>query len=82
MSDDRNVKKSDGRRKAERPKLRWLDCIANNLKSMVSRDGGIKEKTESCGLSFLRRQWLNCKERMSMKKKKKKEKKKKKKEKK
>ena len=34
MSDDRAVKKSDGRRKAERPKLRWLDCIANNLKSM------------------------------------------------
>ena len=39
MSDDRSVKKvilgkPDGRRKATRPKLRWLDCIENNLKWM------------------------------------------------
>ena len=39
MSDDRSVKKvfigkPDGRRKAGRPKLRWSDCIENNLESM------------------------------------------------
>jgi hypothetical protein len=39
MSDDRTVKevflgKPDGRRKARRPKLRRLDCIGNDLKSM------------------------------------------------
>jgi hypothetical protein len=39
MSDDRTVKKvfmgkPDGRRKAGRSKLRWLDCTENHLKSM------------------------------------------------
>jgi hypothetical protein len=28
------LRKSAGRRKAERPKLRWLDCIENELKLM------------------------------------------------
>jgi hypothetical protein len=37
ISDDRTVKtvflgKPDGRREARRPKLRWLDCIENDLK--------------------------------------------------
>jgi len=42
MSDDRAVNKvflgkTDGRRKAARPKLRWFDCIDNDLKSMGSK---------------------------------------------
>jgi hypothetical protein len=39
MSDDRTVQKVflgklRGRRKSGRPKLRWFDCIKNDLKSM------------------------------------------------
>ena len=39
MSDNGTVRKvflvkPDGRRKAGRPKFRWLGCIENNLKSM------------------------------------------------
>jgi hypothetical protein len=58
MSDDKTAKeaflgKTGGRRKAGRPKLRWLDCIENDVKSMcVSRDGGRKQKIDPYGLSF------------------------------
>jgi hypothetical protein len=46
MSDDRTVKKiflrkPDGRRKAGRLKLRWFDCIENDLKLV-----GVKEMEE------------------------------------
>jgi len=43
MSDDRCIKeihflrRPDGRRKAGRPKLKWLGCTENDLKLMVVR---------------------------------------------
>jgi hypothetical protein len=46
MSDDRTVQKvflgkPDGLKKTRRPKLRWLDSIANDMKSI-----GVKEMEE------------------------------------
>jgi hypothetical protein len=57
ISDDRTVKKAfvekpDGKRKAGRPKLRWLDCSENDLKLMVPRNDGRKQKIGKYGLSF------------------------------
>jgi hypothetical protein len=47
IADDRTVKKAflgkqGGRRRARRPKLGWINAVENDLKSWVSRDGGIK----------------------------------------
>jgi hypothetical protein len=53
MSDDRTVKcvfleKSDGRRKAGNPKLRWLDCIDIDLKSTGVKS--LRKKAENRSL--------------------------------
>ena len=50
---------SDRRRKAGRPKLRWLGCIENDLNQWVSRDGERRQKTGPHGLLFRRKHWLN-----------------------
>jgi hypothetical protein len=44
--------KPDGRRKAGRPKLKWLDCTENNTKSVGVKRWGRRQKTELHGLSF------------------------------
>ena len=60
MSDDITGKKAflrkpDGRRKTERPKLRCLDCTDMIWNRWVSRDEGRKPKADLNGLSFWRR---------------------------
>jgi hypothetical protein len=50
--------------KAGRPKLRWLDCTENGLKSTGVKNGGSKLKTDPYGLSLWRRHWLHCKDRV------------------
>jgi hypothetical protein len=62
MSDVRTVKKvfvgkHDGRRNVGRPKLRWLDCIENDLKCMCVKRWRKKAEDRSG-----RRHWLNCKD--------------------
>jgi hypothetical protein len=42
----------DGRRKAGRQKLRWLDCIENGLKSMGVKRWKKKADDSSVELSF------------------------------
>jgi hypothetical protein len=57
MFDDRTIKKvflwkPDGRRKAGRPKLRWLDCIENDLESMGVKRRKKKADDKSVRPSF------------------------------
>jgi hypothetical protein len=59
MSDDRTVKrvfvgKPDGRRKAGRPKLRWLDCTENDLKSTAVKRWRKKAEDRSVWTSILK----------------------------
>jgi len=73
MSDDRIVKKgflgeTDGRRKAGKPKLRWLDCPENVRNRWASGDGKRKQKASLYRLSCRSRRWINFKDHMSVKK--------------
>jgi hypothetical protein len=59
MSDGRTVNKvflgkPDGRRKAGRPKLRWLDCIENDLKSMDVKKWRNKAENRSAWVIILK----------------------------
>ena len=73
MSDDRAVKKvflgkTDGRRKAARPKLRWFDYIENDLKSTSVQSWRNKAEDRSAWDVILKRLSLNYKEHIPMKK--------------
>ena len=63
----------DGRGKVGRPELMWMYCTENGLKSMGVKKWGKTAEDRSAWAVH----WLNCKDRMPMKKKKKKKKKKK-----
>jgi hypothetical protein len=41
------LRRPDGRRKVGRPKLKWIDCIEDDLKSMVVRRWWKKAKDRS-----------------------------------
>jgi hypothetical protein len=63
MSDCRTVKKMllgkpDGRRKAGRPKLRWLDCTENDLKSMGAKRWRKKAEGRSAWAIILKKALL------------------------
>jgi hypothetical protein len=75
MSDGRTVKKvflgkPDGRRKAGRPKLRWLECTDNDLKSVGVKIQRKKAKHIPAWATILKEALLNYMDHMQMKKKK------------
>jgi hypothetical protein len=83
MSDDRAVKivflgKPDRRRKARRPKLRWLDCFENDLKWMGVKRWVDESRRQVCMGYHSEGAVVNCKDLVPMKKKNRKKKKKKK----
>jgi hypothetical protein len=60
MNDDRTLKKifntkPDGARSGGRPKLRWEDCVDQDMKILGVRTGRKSPSTETNGHSFLRR---------------------------
>jgi hypothetical protein len=64
MPDDKTVKKvfmgkSDGRKKAGRPKLRWLDCVENGLKLMGGKRGRKKAEDRSVWAVILKGALVN-----------------------
>jgi hypothetical protein len=74
MPDDRTVKKAllrkpDGRRKARRTKLKWLDCTENDLQSMGVKRHGKKAEDRCVSATILKQAWLDYKDRMSVNKK-------------
>jgi hypothetical protein len=50
-----NLFRPDGRRKVDRPQLRWLDCIENDLKSMGVKRWRKETEDRSLGAIILKK---------------------------